>query len=150
MYERFAAEQGWRFELVSANASDIGGFKEGGANIQGSGGFAKLKFESGVHRVQRVPVTEANGRIHTSTVTVAVLPEAEEVDVELKPEDLDISVCRASGPGGQNVNKVATAVELRFEDLSAGSDGEFWNALMNPGAAPDRRCWGQESQPSGG
>ncbi|MCB2060669.1 MAG: PCRF domain-containing protein, partial [Novosphingobium sp.] len=90
MYERYAAEQGWRVEVISANASDIGGFKEIVANVTGQGVFAKLKFESGVHRVQRVPVTESGGRIHTSAATVAVLPEAEDIDIEIRPEDIRI------------------------------------------------------------
>ncbi|HEX4849135.1 MAG TPA: peptide chain release factor 1 [Novosphingobium sp.] len=112
MYERFAAEQGWRFELVSANASDIGGFKEAVAEINGNGVFAKLKFESGVHRVQRVPVTESGGRIHTSAATVAVLPEPDEVDVQIEDKDLKIDVYRASGAGGQHVNTTDSAVRI--------------------------------------
>ena len=112
MYERFAAEQGWRFELVSANASDIGGFKEVVAQITGSGVFARLKFESGVHRVQRVPVTESGGRIHTSAATVAVLPEPDEVDVQIDDKDLKIDVYRASGAGGQHVNTTDSAVRI--------------------------------------
>ncbi|NCU12427.1 MAG: peptide chain release factor 1 [Sphingomonadaceae bacterium] len=112
MYERFAAEQGWRFELVSANASDIGGFKEAVAQITGNGVFAKLKFESGVHRVQRVPVTESGGRIHTSAATVAVLPEPDEVDVQIEDKDLKIDVYRASGAGGQHVNTTDSAVRI--------------------------------------
>jgi peptide chain release factor 1 len=112
MYERFAAEQGWRFELVSANASDIGGFKEAVAEINGNGVFAKLKFESGVHRVQRVPVTESGGRIHTSAATVAVLPEPDEVDVQIDERDLKIDVYRASGAGGQHVNTTDSAVRI--------------------------------------
>ncbi|MGH6787552.1 MAG: peptide chain release factor 1 [Novosphingobium sp.] len=112
MYERFAAEQGWRVEVVSVNASDIGGFKEIVANIAGTGVFAKLKFESGVHRVQRVPVTESGGRIHTSAATVAVLPEPDEVDVQLDPNDIKIDIYRASGAGGQHVNTTDSAVRL--------------------------------------
>ena len=112
MYERFAAEQGWRFELVSANASDIGGFKEAVAEINGNGVFARLKFESGVHRVQRVPVTESGGRIHTSAATVAVLPEPDEVDVQINDGDLKIDVYRASGAGGQHVNTTDSAVRI--------------------------------------
>jgi len=112
MYERFAAEQGWRFELVSANASDIGGFKEAVAEVNGNGVFAKLKFESGVHRVQRVPVTESGGRIHTSAATVAVLPEPDEVDVSIEDKDLKIDVYRASGAGGQHVNTTDSAVRI--------------------------------------
>jgi peptide chain release factor 1 len=112
MYERYAAEQGWRVEVVSANASDIGGFKEVVANVTGSGVFAKLKFESGVHRVQRVPVTESGGRIHTSAATVAVLPEPDEVDVQIEDKDLKIDVYRASGAGGQHVNTTDSAVRI--------------------------------------
>jgi peptide chain release factor 1 len=112
MYERFAAEQGWRVEMVSANVSNIGGFKEVVANIQGNGVFAKLKFESGVHRVQRVPVTESGGRIHTSAATVAVLPEPDEVDVSIDDKDLKIDIYRASGAGGQHVNTTDSAVRI--------------------------------------
>lgn len=112
MYERFAAEQGWRVEIVSANASDIGGFKEVVANVAGSGVFARLKFESGVHRVQRVPVTESGGRIHTSAATVAVLPEPDEVDVAIEDKDLKIDIYRASGAGGQHVNTTDSAVRI--------------------------------------
>ncbi|MEY4721979.1 MAG: hypothetical protein RIQ46_1704, partial [Pseudomonadota bacterium] len=112
MYERFAAEQGWRIEIVSANASDIGGFKEVVAQIAGNGVFARLKFESGVHRVQRVPVTESGGRIHTSAATVAVLPEPDEVDIQIEDRDLKIDVYRASGAGGQHVNTTDSAVRI--------------------------------------
>ena len=112
MYERFAAEQGWRVEMISANASDVGGFKEVVANVAGAGVFAKLKFESGVHRVQRVPVTESGGRIHTSAATVAVLPEPDEVDVQIDDKDLKIDIYRASGAGGQHVNTTDSAVRI--------------------------------------
>ena len=112
MYERYAAEQGWRIEIVSASASDIGGFKEVVAQINGNGVFAKLKFESGVHRVQRVPVTESGGRIHTSAATVAVLPEPDEVDIQIDARDLKIDVYRASGAGGQHVNTTDSAVRI--------------------------------------
>ncbi len=112
MYEKYALLQGWRIELISANVSDIGGFKEVVANIQGNGVFAKLKFESGVHRVQRVPVTESGGRIHTSAATVAVLPEPDEVDVEIADGDLKIDIYRASGAGGQHVNTTDSAVRI--------------------------------------
>ena len=112
MYERFAAEQGWRVEPVSMNASDIGGFKEVVANVAGNGVFAKLKFESGVHRVQRVPETESGGRIHTSAATVAILPEPDEVDVQIEDRDLKIDVYRASGAGGQHVNTTDSAVRI--------------------------------------
>jgi len=112
MYQRFAEEQGWRFELISASPSDVGGYKEAIASIAGTGVFAKLKFESGVHRVQRVPATESGGRIHTSAATVAVLPEAEDVDVQINDNDLRIDVYRASGPGGQSVNTTDSAVRI--------------------------------------
>jgi peptide chain release factor 1 len=112
MYERFAAEQGWSLEVVSANASDVGGFKEVVANVRGQGVFAKLKFESGVHRVQRVPVTESGGRIHTSAATVAVLPEPTEVDVQIDEGDLKIDIYRSSGAGGQHVNTTDSAVRI--------------------------------------
>jgi len=112
MYQRFAAEKGWKVEVISANEAGIGGYKEIIANIFGSGAFAKLKFESGVHRVQRVPVTETQGRIHTSAATVAVLPEAKEVDVQIEDKDLRIDVYRASGPGGQSVNTTDSAVRI--------------------------------------
>jgi len=112
MYERYAAEQGWKVEPISMNASDIGGFKEIVANVSGTGVFAKLKFESGVHRVQRVPVTESGGRIHTSAATVAVLPEPDEVDVHIEDKDLKIDIYRASGAGGQHVNTTASAVRI--------------------------------------
>ncbi|USA38842.1 peptide chain release factor 1 [Pelagerythrobacter marinus] len=112
MYERFAAENGWRVETISMNASDIGGFKEVVAHVSGTGVFARLKFESGVHRVQRVPVTESGGRIHTSAATVAVLPEPSEVDVEIDDKDLKIDIYRASGAGGQHVNTTDSAVRL--------------------------------------
>jgi len=112
MYERYAAEQGWRVEMISANANDLGGFKEVVANVNGAGVFAKLKFESGVHRVQRVPVTESGGRIHTSAATVAVLPEPSEVDVQIEDKDLKIDIFRASGAGGQHVNTTDSAVRI--------------------------------------
>ncbi len=112
MYTRYAEAHGWEFENLDSSPSDLGGYKEIIFQITGSEVYKRLKYESGVHRVQRVPATEAQGRIHTSTCTVAVLPEAEEVDVELKPEDLDITVCRASGPGGQGVNTTDSAVQI--------------------------------------
>jgi peptide chain release factor 1 len=112
MYQRYAELQGWRFELISASASDVGGYKEAIASINGTGVFARLKFESGVHRVQRVPATESGGRIHTSAATVAVLPEAEDVDVHIDDKDLRIDVYRSSGPGGQSVNTTDSAVRI--------------------------------------
>ncbi len=112
MYQRYAEEQGWRVELISASASDVGGYKEVVASVTGQGVFARLKFESGVHRVQRVPTTESGGRIHTSAATVAVLPEAEEVDIQIADNDLRIDVYRSSGPGGQSVNTTDSAVRI--------------------------------------
>jgi peptide chain release factor 1 len=113
MYQRYAETQGWRVEIISASASEQGGFKEVVASVTGTGVFARLKFESGVHRVQRVPVTESGGRIHTSAATVAVLPEAEEVDVQInEATDLRIDVYRASGSGGQHVNTTDSAVRI--------------------------------------
>jgi len=112
MYQRYAEAQGWRFELISASASEVGGYKEAIGSISGRGVFARLKFESGVHRVQRVPVTESGGRIHTSAATVAVLPEAEDVDVHIDEKDLRIDVYRSSGPGGQSVNTTDSAVRI--------------------------------------
>ena len=112
MYERFAGEQGWKVEPVSMSASEVGGFKEIVAHVTGTGVFAKLKFESGVHRVQRVPETESGGRIHTSAATVAVLPEPDEVDVQVDPGDLKIDTYRASGAGGQHVNTTDSAVRI--------------------------------------
>src|SRR3569623_1005369 len=112
MYQRYAEAQGWRVELISASTSEAGGFKEVVASVEGKGVFARLKFESGVHRVQRVPVTESGGRIHTSAATVAVLPEAEDVDVQIDDKDLRIDVYRSSGPGGQSVNTTDSAVRI--------------------------------------
>ncbi|MVA96074.1 peptide chain release factor 1 [Nitratireductor sp. CAU 1489] len=112
MYERYAAGRGWRVELVSASEGDAGGYKEIIATVSGKGVFSRLKFESGVHRVQRVPETEASGRIHTSAATVAVLPEAEEIDVEIRNEDIRIDTMRASGAGGQHVNTTDSAVRI--------------------------------------
>ncbi|MFP5514605.1 MAG: peptide chain release factor 1 [Alphaproteobacteria bacterium] len=112
MYRRYAALHGWRFESMDVSETGIGGYKEATANITGRGVFARLKFESGVHRVQRVPATEAQGRIHTSAATVAVLPEAEEVDIHIDEKDLRIDVFRSSGPGGQSVNTTDSAVRI--------------------------------------
>jgi peptide chain release factor 1 len=112
MYERYAAKQGWKVEIVAASEGSMGGYKEIVAEIRGRGAFAKLKFESGVHRVQRVPDTEASGRIHTSTATVAVLPEAEDLDVAINDTDLKIDTLRSSGAGGQHVNKTESAVRV--------------------------------------
>jgi len=112
MYQRYSEVHGWRFEVMSVNETGIGGYKEAIATISGKDVFARMKFESGVHRVQRVPVTEAGGRIHTSAATVAVMPEAEEVDIEIDEKDLRIDVFRASGPGGQSVNTTDSAVRI--------------------------------------
>ena len=112
MYQKYAEAKGWRFEVLEYGDTGLGGLKEGVAEITGRNVFARLKYESGVHRVQRVPATESQGRIHTSTVTVAVLPEAEEVDVEVNEADLRIDVYRASGAGGQHVNKTESAVRI--------------------------------------
>jgi peptide chain release factor 1 len=112
MYQRYAALHGWRFELLDVSETGLGGFKEASAAITGRNVFERLKFESGVHRVQRVPATEAGGRIHTSAATVAVLPEAEEVDIKIDEKDLRIDVFRSSGPGGQSVNTTDSAVRI--------------------------------------
>ena len=112
MYTRYAEIKGWKVEIMSSSESEAGGYKEVICLISGNEVYKNLKFESGVHRVQRIPVTEANGRIHTSAATVAVLPEAEEIDIQIATEDLEISICRASGPGGQGVNTTDSAVKL--------------------------------------
>lgn len=112
MYQRYSEIQGWKFEVMSASETGIGGMKEAVASVSGRGVFARLKFESGVHRVQRVPVTESGGRIHTSAATVAVMPEAEDVDIKIEEKDLRIDVFRASGPGGQSVNTTDSAVRI--------------------------------------
>ena len=112
MYHRYAEARGWKIETLDSNPSDLGGFKEIIFQITGTDVYKRLKYESGVHRVQRVPATEAQGRIHTSTATVAVLPEAQEVDIEIKPDEIEINVCRASGKGGQGVNTTDSAVQI--------------------------------------
>ena len=112
MYERYASAKGWKVEVLSASEGDVGGFKEIIAMISGRGVFSRLKFESGVHRVQRVPETESGGRIHTSAATVAVLPEAEDIDIEVRPEDIRIDTMRSSGAGGQHVNTTDSAVRI--------------------------------------
>ncbi|QCQ21651.1 peptide chain release factor 1 [Desulfoglaeba alkanexedens] len=112
MYSRYAEERGWRVEVLDSHPTGIGGFKEIVAAVNGRGAFSRLKFERGVHRVQRIPATESQGRIHTSAVTVAVLPEAEDVDVQIDPSDLRIDVYRSSGPGGQSVNTTDSAVRI--------------------------------------
>lgn len=112
MYSRYAEKKGWKAEILSANYTDIGGFKEVVVMIEGKGAFSRFKFESGVHRVQRIPVTESGGRIHTSAATVAVLPEAEEVDVAINPNDIRIDIFCSSGPGGQSVNTTQSAVRI--------------------------------------
>lgn len=112
MYSRYAESRGWRVEMMSSNPTGLGGFKEIIVNIEGQGAYSRLKFEGGVHRVQRVPVTEGSGRIHTSAVTVAVLPEADEVEIEIDPKDIRVDVFRSSGPGGQSVNTTDSAVRI--------------------------------------
>jgi peptide chain release factor 1 len=112
MYSRYAQAKGWDVEVIDSNESGIGGFKEIIFEVRGKGAFSRLKYERGVHRVQRVPVTESSGRLHTSTATVAVLPQAEEVEVDINPDDLRIDIFHSGGAGGQNVNKVATAVRI--------------------------------------
>ncbi|MBQ7720331.1 MAG: peptide chain release factor 1, partial [Clostridia bacterium] len=112
MYTMYAQTQGWRFEIVGSNPTELGGYKEISFSIEGDGAYAKLKYESGVHRVQRVPETEAQGRIQTSTVTVAVLPEMEAVDVEINPADLEYQTYRSSGAGGQHINKTESAIRI--------------------------------------
>jgi peptide chain release factor 1 len=112
MYQRYAEAQRWKVEVLSSSPSEVGGFKEVVLEVRGKGAYSRMKHESGVHRVQRIPVTESGGRIHTSTVTVAVLPEAEEVDVQIDPNDLEIQVYRSSGPGGQSVNTTDSAVRI--------------------------------------
>jgi len=112
MYAKFAEKQGWRMEILSRHYTAAGGFKEIIALMEGKGVYSRLKYESGVHRVQRVPVTESQGRIHTSTVTVAILPEAEEVEVQIDPNDIRVDIFRSSGPGGQSVNTTDSAVRI--------------------------------------
>lgn len=115
MYCRYAEARGWKVETMDSNPSDLGGFKEIIFGVTGTDVFKRFKYESGVHRVQRVPATEAQGRVHTSTATVAVLPEAQEVDVEINPEDIEVNVCRASGKGGQGVNTTDSAVQIQHK-----------------------------------
>jgi peptide chain release factor 1 len=112
MYSMYAEARRWKTEIISANETELGGFKEVSFMIEGEGAYSRLKFESGVHRVQRVPETETQGRIHTSTVTVAVLPEAEDVEVEINPADLQIDTFRSSGAGGQHINKTESAIRI--------------------------------------
>jgi peptide chain release factor 1 len=112
MYGRYAQAKGWGVDIINLNESGIGGIREVISEIKGGGAFSRLKYESGVHRVQRVPTTESSGRVHTSTATVAVLPKAEEIDIAINPDDLKIDIFHSGGAGGQNVNKVATAVRI--------------------------------------
>ena len=112
MYSMYAEAKGWKTEILNANPTELGGFKEISFMISGDGAYSRFKFESGVHRVQRVPETESQGRIHTSTVTVAVLPEAEEVDLQINPTDLQIDTFRSSGAGGQHINKTESAIRI--------------------------------------
>ncbi len=112
MYSRYAERRGWKIDVLSSNPTGVGGYKEVIFLVEGRGAYSRLKYESGVHRVQRIPVTESSGRIHTSAVTVAILPEADEVDVDIKPEELRIDVFRSSGPGGQSVNTTDSAVRI--------------------------------------
>ena len=112
MYSMYADTKGWKTEIINSNETELGGFKEVSFMISGDGAYSRFKFESGVHRVQRVPETESQGRIHTSTVTVAVLPEAEDVEVEINPADLQIDTFRASGAGGQHINKTESAIRI--------------------------------------
>lgn len=112
MYSRYAQNKGWHVEVIDSNRSEIGGFREAIFEVKGKGAFSQLKYERGVHRVQRVPLTEASGRIHTSTATVAILPEAEEIELNINPDDLRMEFFHSHGPGGQNVNKLSTAVRL--------------------------------------
>ncbi len=115
MYNRYSERQGWKTEHLESSPSEVGGFKEVVLKVSGDEVFRYLKYESGVHRVQRVPATETQGRIHTSTATVAVIPEAQEVDVDIKPDDLDIQTCRSGGAGGQHVNKTESAVQITYK-----------------------------------
>lgn len=112
MYTMYAESRGWRYELLSANETELGGMKEVSFSIEGEGAYSRMKYESGVHRVQRVPETETQGRVHTSTVTVAVMPEAEEVEIEINPADLKIDTFRSSGAGGQHINKTSSAIRV--------------------------------------
>ena len=140
MYERYAASRGWKVEVASASEGEVGGYKEIIATVSGKGVFAHLKFESGVHRVQRVPATEAGGRIHTSAATVAVLPEAEEVDIEISSEDIRIDTMRASGAGGQHVNTTDSAVRITHLPTGSSWSPRPRSRSTRTGRAPCRSC----------
>ena len=159
MYERFASLQGWKVEVISASEGTMGGFKEIIAEVRGRGAFAKLKFESGVHRVQRVPDTETQGRIHTSAATVAVLPEVEEVDVDIKSDDLRIETMRAQGAGGQHVNKTESGdPDHPYSDRYRGDDAGQPLAAQEPRVGDEhpalahlrRRAAAHQCDPRGG